>query len=154
MPDQKPTVTGTIYMIGETQVVSDRFQKRELVIEYVENPQYPEYIKFEVVQDKCDLLDQFQVGMEVQVHYDLKGRKYNDKNTGEEKIFSNLQAWRVVAVGQQAPPQQHPGDGQQQAPQQQWQPPQGPQQSAPFQQPVPPAQGTLLPDGSIDDIPF
>ena len=137
MSDQKPTATGTIYKIGETQDISEKFRKRELVIEYTENPQYPEYIKFEVVQDKCNMLDQFQPGMEVQVHYDLKGRRWNDKSTGEEKVFSNLQAWRVVPVAQQ--PEQAPV-----------------QQSAPFQnsQPVPPAQGTLLPDGTLDDIPF
>ena len=87
-------VKGKILEINDTQQISDRFQKREFVIEYVENPQYPEYIKFECIQDKVSMLDDYAVGDEVTVFFNLKGRKWTDPK-GEVKYFNSLQAWRM-----------------------------------------------------------
>lgn len=84
--------------IFDTARVSDKFQKREFVVEYAENPSYPEYIKFELIQDKCSLLDQYSVGQEVQVHFNLKGRKWTDPQ-GTVKYFNSLQAWKIAAAG-------------------------------------------------------
>ena len=71
-------VKGKLVEIFETIQVSASFKKREFVLEYAENPQYPEVIKFEMIQDKCDLLDAYQVGQEVNVAFNLKGRKWVD----------------------------------------------------------------------------
>ena len=40
-------VRGKIFEIYDVSKVSESFRKREFVIEYKENPQYPEYLKFE-----------------------------------------------------------------------------------------------------------
>ena len=80
--------------------ISANFKKREFVVEYAENPQYPEYLKFELIQDKCGLLDQFAVGQEIDVHFNLKGRKWTDPQ-GNIKYFNTLQAWRIQDAGQQ-----------------------------------------------------
>jgi hypothetical protein len=50
---------------------------------------YPNYIKFQSVQDKCDLLNQFQEGEPIKVSFDLRGRQWQDK------YFTNLNAWRI-----------------------------------------------------------
>ncbi|MFQ5559364.1 MAG: DUF3127 domain-containing protein, partial [Nitrospinota bacterium] len=42
-------ITGTILEIFDTVNVSQSFKKREFVVEYVENPQYPEQLKFELI---------------------------------------------------------------------------------------------------------
>lgn len=86
-------VQGTILEIFDTQNISNTFKKREFVLEYVENPQYPEYLKFEMIQDKCALLDGLKVGDKVNVHFNLKGRKWTDPK-GEVKYFNSLQAWK------------------------------------------------------------
>lgn len=91
-------LTGRIVEISATQQVSGKFQKREFVVEYTENPQYPEYIKFECIQDKCDLLDKFAAGQEVEVMFNLKGRKWTDAK-GEVKYFNSMQAWKINAAG-------------------------------------------------------
>ena len=91
-------VKGKILEINDTQQISDRFQKREFVIEYAENPQYPEYVKFECIQDKVSLLDDYSVGDEVTVFFNLKGRKWTDPK-GEVKYFNSLQAWRMQKEG-------------------------------------------------------
>lgn len=90
-------VTGKILEIQPAQQISDSFKKRNFVLEYVENPQYPEYISFELIQDRCSLLDGFQANQEVEVSFNLKGRKWINPE-GETKYFNSLQAWRVEAA--------------------------------------------------------
>ena len=96
-------VKGKIIEIMETAKVTESFQKREFVIEYAENPQYPEFLKFELIQDKCALLDGFNAGEEITVQFNLKGRKWTDRN-GEVKYFNSLQAWRIEKGESDMPP--------------------------------------------------
>jgi hypothetical protein len=92
---------GKLIEINETQLVSNTFEKREFVVEYAENPQYPEYIKLEAIQDKCALLDKFKVNQDVSVEFNLKGRKWTDAQ-GQTKYFNSLQAWKIEAIGVQS----------------------------------------------------
>lgn len=94
-------VQGKLLEIFDTVEVSDRFRKREFVLEYAENPQYPEFLKFEVIQEKCELLDQFKVGDAVEVSFNLKGRKWNSPQ-GEVRYFNSLQAWKMTVSAQKA----------------------------------------------------
>lgn len=86
-----------ILEIFETTQVTDTFKKREFVVEYAENPQYPEFIKFELTQDRCDLISQFKPGEEVDVWFNLRGRKWTDPQ-GQVKYFNSLQAWKIDSV--------------------------------------------------------
>jgi len=81
----------------ETAQVSASFRKREFVVEYAENPQYPEFVKFELIQDKCDQLDGFNIGQELDVAFNLKGRKWTNPK-GETVYFNSLQAWKISAA--------------------------------------------------------
>ncbi len=87
-------VSGKLVEIFEIMKVKETFQKREFVLEYASNPKYPELVKFELVQDKCNLLDSFKVGQKVSVEFDLRGRKWTDQK-GVVKYFNTLQAWRL-----------------------------------------------------------
>ena len=87
-------VEGKIVEKYDTQTIKDTFKKREFVLEYAENSQYPEFIKFELIQSNCDQLDNLEVGEEVSVNFNLKGRKWTDPK-GEVKYFNSLQAWRI-----------------------------------------------------------
>ena len=62
-------IKGKVHEVSEIINVTESFKKRELVVEYAENPQYPEFVKFEAIQDKCALLDNLQVGAEVEVSF-------------------------------------------------------------------------------------
>ncbi len=90
-------VIGKLLEMQATQQVSDTFKKRVFILEHAENPQYPEYISFELIQDRCDLLDSFQLGQEVEISFNLKGRKWVNPE-GATKYFNALQAWRIEAV--------------------------------------------------------
>ncbi|MCG8477412.1 MAG: DUF3127 domain-containing protein [Cytophagales bacterium] len=93
-------IQGKIRQLYDAQQVSDRFRKREFVIEYLDNPQYPQYVKFEVVQDSCSLLDSFKVGDEVDVSFNLRGREWINPQ-GEAVYFNTLNAWRITPLMQQ-----------------------------------------------------
>ncbi len=87
-------IKAKVVEVGPIIQVTDSFKKRELIVEYAENPQYPDFIKFEAIQDKCNLLDKCKVGDEVEVFFNLRGRKWTDK-TGKDSYFNTLQVWRI-----------------------------------------------------------
>ena len=91
-------ITGKLIEVGETQQISDRFRKREFVVEYATNPEYPEFVKMELTQDRVGLLDNFTTGQSVQVSFDLRGRKWVAPD-GAVKYFNTIQAWRLQDAG-------------------------------------------------------
>ena len=95
-------IKGKVHEVGATQQVSETFKKRDLIVEYAENPTYPEYIRFEALQDKTALLDTFKAGDEVEVFFNLRGRPWTDK-TGKTSYFNSLVIWRINAIAAGAP---------------------------------------------------
>ena len=87
-------IKGKVHEVSPTVQVTDSLKKRELILEYIENPQYPEYLKFEAIQDRCNLLDNTKVGDDVEVFFNLKGRPWTDK-AGKKTYFNSLQLWKV-----------------------------------------------------------
>ena len=87
--------TGILHLIGQTQVVSDKFSKRELVLKT--DGQYPQFISFQLTQDKCALADGLRKDEEVTVHFNLRGREWADPKGGV-KYFNTLEAWRVEKI--------------------------------------------------------
>ena len=87
-------IIGKLIKKYDTQVVSDKFQKREFVVEYSEKPEYPTFIKFELIQDKVSIIDNLEIGTTINVSFNLKGRKWTNKQ-GEEVFFNTLQAWKI-----------------------------------------------------------
>ena len=86
-------IRGTVIAVGETQQVTEKFKKRDLVVEYAENPTYPEQVKFEASQASCDKLDELRAGDEITVHFNLRGRAWKDKN-GVNQYFNTLNVWK------------------------------------------------------------
>ncbi|MBS1560575.1 MAG: DUF3127 domain-containing protein [Bacteroidetes bacterium] len=84
---------GTLHVVMDTQQVKDTFRKRDFVLE-MQDGNYPQHIKFQVTQDRCQLLDTFKVGQQVKVLFNLRGRPFQSK-TGETVYFTNLEAWRI-----------------------------------------------------------
>jgi hypothetical protein len=82
---------GKIKVINEIQSFASGFTKREFVVT-TEHDKFPQDLKFEVVKDKCSLLDAFEVGQYVQVNFDIRGNEYNGK------YFVNLSAWKIQAA--------------------------------------------------------
>lgn len=93
-------VTGRIKVINPTQDVSASFKKRELVV--TTDEQYPQHIMIEFTQAKVDDLNNFQVGEQVKVSINLRGREWTNPQ-GETKYFNSIQGWRIERLQQGAP---------------------------------------------------
>lgn len=86
-------ITGKIKKIDETKSYgASGFKKRELVV--TTDEQYPQMLLVEFVQDKCDLLNNYNVGEDVKVSINLRGREWVNPE-GEAKYFNAIQGWRI-----------------------------------------------------------
>ena len=95
-------IQGKLEVIYDAQQISEKFRKREFVLE-VQSGMYPEYPKFQLTQEKCQLLDTFEVGESVKVCFNLRGRPY--EKAGEKTYFTNIEAWRIeLATGAPSTP--------------------------------------------------
>ena len=86
----------------------NKFKKREFVIE-TEERGYQQYVKFQLNQDKCSLIDDHSMGDELKVAFNLSGKPYTRK-TGEKDYITNIVAWKIdkVAAGSSAPAPESP----------------------------------------------
>jgi hypothetical protein len=97
-------ISGRLAEKFETQKVSDRFQKREFVLEIKSTGnsgyEFVDFIKFQSTQDKCSLLDQFNVDDSIKVSFNLRGRKW--EKDGQVSYFTNLEAWRIEKISNES----------------------------------------------------
>lgn len=89
---------GVLHAKFDTQDVSASYKKREFVLMIAENPQYPQYVSFQLSQEKCVLIDSYQLGSMVEVHFNLRGRAWTNPQ-GETKYFNTIEAWKLNIVG-------------------------------------------------------
>lgn len=127
-------IRGKVHEIGETQQVTDTFKKRDLIVQYAENPQFVEYIKFEATQDRTAIFDNLSVGDEVEVSFNLRGRPWTNRE-GVTSYFNSLVAWRVNKVVTTPVTAGTPS-------------------TAPTSADIPPSVDISSDDGKDDDLPF
>lgn len=89
-------VQGKLKLKGETQSFgSNGFQKRDFVI--TTEDQYPQMISIELHQDKCSLIDSYNIGDDIKVSLNLRGREWINPQ-GEAKYFNSIVGWRIEKV--------------------------------------------------------
>jgi len=89
-------ISGKVIDISPVNQVSDKFKKREFVIEKKETggaAVFIDYIKFQLVQDKCDLINESFLNEEIKIWFNLKGNKW--ERDGKINYFTNLDAWKI-----------------------------------------------------------
>ncbi|MES2440251.1 MAG: DUF3127 domain-containing protein [Verrucomicrobiota bacterium] len=125
--------SGKIKMIGDVQSFASGFTKREFVVT-TSADKYPQDIKFDLVKDKCSVLDSFKVGDDVMVNFDVRGREYNGK------YYVDLACWKLQAAGE--------GSGEPSRPQQ------GAASRNQSSSSAEPSMSDLRNDDDFDDVPF
>jgi single-stranded DNA-binding protein len=83
---------GEVVFITPTTSVSDKFKKREVTRK--SQDEYPQYVTFQLTQDKCDLANNLKAGDAVEVSYNLRGRKWEAQD-GTIKYFNSIEAWTM-----------------------------------------------------------
>ena len=94
--------TGRIHAHFDTEQVTERFRKREFVLELADNPRYPQHVLFQLTGPRCESLDGFQVGDEVRVEFSLRGREWKSPR-GETRFFNSLDVWTLERAGAATP---------------------------------------------------
>lgn len=87
--------SGRLLKKFEVHQVSERFRKREFVIEIADG-KYPQTVMFQLTGDRCDQLDKLEEGQPVEVEFALRGREWTSPK-GEVKYFNTLDVWTVSA---------------------------------------------------------
>jgi hypothetical protein len=90
-------ITGKLHTINDTKQVSERFSKREFVVELADNPKYPQLVLFQLTGDRCTQLDEHKVGDEVRIEFSLRGREWRSPQ-GELKYFNSLDVWKLESA--------------------------------------------------------
>jgi len=90
---------GRLYLINDTVIVSDKFKKRSFVVTD-DHDKYPQFIEFQLTQDRCMVLDNFNEGDMVDVIFHLKGREWENPQ-GEVKYFNTNEAFKIKRLGQE-----------------------------------------------------
>lgn len=84
------TAEGVLEEVFDAEKKTDTFTSREFILRVAtNNEQYPNYLKFQLVNDRCDLIDAYRNEDEIRVHFNLVGKKWQDK------YFVNLQCWKI-----------------------------------------------------------
>lgn len=85
-----------VVRVGQVEQVTDSFRKRELIVTADNDQQYPQTLKFEAIQNKCDdeKLNEIIKGDEITVHFNINGREYTDKQ-GKLQVMNSLQLWKI-----------------------------------------------------------
>ena len=86
-------ITGILKIKNAEQKVSEKFKKREFVLTD-NSSQYPQHVLFQLTQDRCSLMDNYNVGDEIKVSFNLRGREWQSPQ-GEVKYFNSLDVWRI-----------------------------------------------------------
>ena len=93
-------IQGKVIEVGPVQQVNDNFRKREFVIEVAEQGaggrEFIDYIKFQCIQDRCELIGENFLNETIKVSFNLKGNKW--ERDGKVNYFTNLDAWRIDKV--------------------------------------------------------
>ncbi len=92
-------IQGKIHATFEAAQVTERFRKREFVLELEAASRYPQYVMFQLTGNRCDVLDGFEPGQEVAVEFSLRGREWTSPK-GEVRFFNSLEVWSVDRVGE------------------------------------------------------
>jgi len=103
-------LSGTLRVVRDTQVISDRFKKREFVVMIDEESQFPQPIMCQFTQDRCSKLDNFNSGDKVKVEFYLKGREWTSPQ-GEVKYFLSADAWTIDTLGGNTEPAVYQNEG-------------------------------------------
>jgi len=95
-------IQGKIHAAFDTEQVTERFRKREFVLELDAASRYPQYVMFQLTGDRCGELDDFNPGEEVGVEFSLRGRQWTSPK-GDVRYFNSLEVWSIERRGEAAP---------------------------------------------------
>jgi hypothetical protein len=87
-------VVGKIKLVSKV-IEKGTFKSRNVVV--TTDEQYPQYISVQFVQDKCNLLDLYKEGDNVNIGINLRGREWVNTE-GVSVYFNTIQGWKINKI--------------------------------------------------------
>lgn len=88
-------VKGEIFHVGEEQVISDKFKKKEFWIKT--EGEYPQEIKLQLSQDKTSLITADNLGDIIESEFNIRGKSFTSKQ-GVMNLYNNLDVWKIKVI--------------------------------------------------------
>ncbi len=85
-------IRGVVEVIEETKTYGQKGFRKRLVVLTQDNGRFVNYVPVEFIRDACDTVDDMAVGQEVEISYQLMGRKWQRDPNSEVKYFLNAEA--------------------------------------------------------------
>lgn len=113
MANETHIIGGRIQDILERQDITEKFSKREIIVET--NDKYPQIFSLQFVNDNIDKLEVaiekgMAIGEYIEASCNVQGRKWENKSTGKVSYFSSFDVWKLdrphaTEPTQDAPPE-------------------------------------------------
>lgn len=89
----KAEIIGKVYFKGEVELIGANQMKKQILVVETDN-QYPQKLPIELIKEKCDLLNNLQIGQQVKVSVNVRGNEYQDRN-GVTRFGLSFQGWKI-----------------------------------------------------------
>ena len=86
------TVRGIVHVVEETKTYGQKGIQKRLVVLEQDTGRFTNYIPVEFIRDSCSSADALNVGDDVEVSYQLSGRKWQRDPDSEVKYFLTAEA--------------------------------------------------------------
>jgi len=93
-----PKVRGIIHFIDETKTYGQKGFRKRLVVLEQDKEKFTNYVPVEFTNDNCDVVDELNVGDDVEIDYRLSGRKWQKDANSEVKYFLNAEGIRFQII--------------------------------------------------------
>lgn len=91
-------VRGIVHVVEETKTYGQKGFRKRLVVLEQDNGRFKNYIPVEFIKDNCQLADDLNVGDDVEISYQLSGRKWQRDPNSEVKYFLTAEALSFKVV--------------------------------------------------------
>jgi len=91
-------LNGVIRSISDPEFLTNDFVKRNFVLTVDHGKQYPQHMKLELHGDRIDLIEPYEVGQEVSVDFNFRGKECVKE--GETVTINTLLVWKIQPVNQ------------------------------------------------------
>lgn len=89
----KAEIIGKVYFKSEVELIGPNEMPKQILVVQTD-AQYPQKLPIEFIKDKCDLLNNLQIGQQIKVSVNVRGNEYQDRN-GVTRFGLSFQGWKT-----------------------------------------------------------
>lgn len=84
---------GKLIHKGDAKQVSEKFRVMDFVIE-TPDEKYPQKVQLQILNDRIQEMDNFKIGEEIEVSFDIRGREYAEPGQ-PVKYYNSLNTYKI-----------------------------------------------------------